>query len=244
MTDRMHFARVAAAVTLYMAMTGATHAAHIWYQGPDKSFNCMKMDPRSTQDPDNRITEFWVFFNVADHTGEDPNRPPMVLGDNGPWHWELIEVNPFGELMPHVGMRFYVDADGVGAGPEGAIFLHPTVDVETDEPLITEYWLDNNGWHQIEMAPVMYDVDVPDDVVDQGPTAVYKFVWDSFWIDYPAGDINRDGCVDQADLGELLAAYGSTPGDDHWSPYADVNFDGFVDQADLGIVLADWGQNC
>jgi len=45
-------------------------------------------------------------------------------------------------------------------------------------------------------------------------------------------DLNGDGAVDGADLGLLLAAWG-TPG-------ADLNGDGTTDGADLGVLLAAW----
>ncbi|GAG32429.1 unnamed protein product, partial [marine sediment metagenome] len=56
----------------------------------------------------------------------------------------------------------------------------------------------------------------------------------------PEGDLNGDGCVDQADLGMLLADWGCTGGD---CP-GDVDDDGDTDQADLGILLAHWGEGC
>lgn len=49
------------------------------------------------------------------------------------------------------------------------------------------------------------------------------------------GDLNGDGIVDGADLGELLAQWGG-PGS------ADLNGDGTVDGADLGMLLAAWGR--
>ena len=48
-------------------------------------------------------------------------------------------------------------------------------------------------------------------------------------------DINDDGVVDTADLGALVAQFG-TPG-----PGADINYDGVVDTADLGILIAAFG---
>ncbi|MFO0872409.1 MAG: right-handed parallel beta-helix repeat-containing protein [Phycisphaerales bacterium] len=47
-------------------------------------------------------------------------------------------------------------------------------------------------------------------------------------------DLDHDGDVDGADLGLLLAAFG-TPG-----PIGDLNFSCFVDGADLGILLSEW----
>jgi probable HAF family extracellular repeat protein len=51
------------------------------------------------------------------------------------------------------------------------------------------------------------------------------------------GDLNGDGCVDQADLGTLLASYGVDDG-------GDIDGDGDTDQADLGELLSHYGDGC
>ena len=56
----------------------------------------------------------------------------------------------------------------------------------------------------------------------------------------PLGDLNGDGCVDQADLGILLADWQCTGGE---CP-GDCDGDGDTDQSDLGILLAHWGEGC
>ena len=44
------------------------------------------------------------------------------------------------------------------------------------------------------------------------------------------------------DLGALLGAWESEPGDAHWNPDADLDADGWVGHSDLGsILLTDWG---
>ena len=53
------------------------------------------------------------------------------------------------------------------------------------------------------------------------------------------GDINDDGRVDGADLGELLAYWGLVKGPA--AEAADLNHDGTVDGADLTILLGNWG---
>ncbi len=53
------------------------------------------------------------------------------------------------------------------------------------------------------------------------------------------GDADRNGCVDDADLLQVLFAFGAT-GD----PSADVNCDGIVDDADLLEVLFAFGSGC
>ena len=54
------------------------------------------------------------------------------------------------------------------------------------------------------------------------------------------GDLNGDGCVDQVDLGILLADWGCTGGD---CP-GDCDGDGDTDHSDLGVLLAHWGEGC
>jgi hypothetical protein len=54
------------------------------------------------------------------------------------------------------------------------------------------------------------------------------------------GDLNGDHCVDQADLGILLADWDCTGGN---CP-GDCDNDGDTDQGDLGILLANWGTGC
>jgi len=55
----------------------------------------------------------------------------------------------------------------------------------------------------------------------------------------PAGDINADGCIDDADLLAVLFAFGSTG-----CLPEDVNGDGVIDDADLLEVLFNFGTGC
>jgi hypothetical protein len=54
----------------------------------------------------------------------------------------------------------------------------------------------------------------------------------------PEGDVNGDGCVDDADLLIVLFNFGNAGGQ------GDVNRDGIVDDADLLIVLFNFGAGC
>ncbi|MCX7925959.1 MAG: hypothetical protein N2554_09135, partial [Fimbriimonadales bacterium] len=54
----------------------------------------------------------------------------------------------------------------------------------------------------------------------------------------PEGDVNGDGCVDDADLLIVLFNFGNAGGQ------GDVNNDNIVDDADLLIVLFNFGQGC
>jgi len=55
-----------------------------------------------------------------------------------------------------------------------------------------------------------------------------------------AGDIDGDHDTDQSDLGELLSAWGSQPGDPNWNENADLDDNCEVGHSDLNIVLSDW----
>ncbi|MFQ3611576.1 MAG: hypothetical protein SNJ72_08795, partial [Fimbriimonadales bacterium] len=57
-------------------------------------------------------------------------------------------------------------------------------------------------------------------------------------LDTVPGDVNGDGCVDDADLLAVLFAFGGSGGNE------DVNSDGIVDDADLLIVLFNFGSGC
>jgi hypothetical protein len=61
----------------------------------------------------------------------------------------------------------------------------------------------------------------------------------SFWFLRLAGDVDANGCVDDADLLEVLLNFGRT-GPNH----ADLNLDGIVDDADLLEVLLNFGSGC
>ncbi|MFQ3611574.1 MAG: hypothetical protein SNJ72_08785 [Fimbriimonadales bacterium] len=56
----------------------------------------------------------------------------------------------------------------------------------------------------------------------------------------PQGDVNADGCVDDADLLAVLFAFGS----EGTGLPEDINEDGVVDDADLLIVLFNFGTGC
>ncbi|MFG0253277.1 MAG: dockerin type I domain-containing protein [Phycisphaerales bacterium JB038] len=58
------------------------------------------------------------------------------------------------------------------------------------------------------------------------------------------GDVDRDGDVDQSDLGILLAAWNRPTDDPLYDQRADFDCDGDVDQADLGALLASFGADC
>jgi len=107
------------------------------------------------------------------------------------------------------------------------------------------------GWneHSFRVADFVTptsQVKVRFEASDLGAGSVVEAGIDAFAVtsfdceDTIPGDLNGDGCVDQVDLGILLADWGCTGGD---CP-GDCDGDGNTDQTDLGILLAHWGEGC
>jgi len=78
-------------------------------------------------------------------------------------------------------------------------------------------------------------------IAGQGYNAVSgrqeAYLLDTYTGEIP-GDVNGDGCVDDADLLSVLFAFGNTGG------MEDLNSDGVVDDADLLEVLFHFGSGC
>ncbi len=60
------------------------------------------------------------------------------------------------------------------------------------------------------------------------------------WVPAQSGDVNGDGCVDDADLLQVLFAFGQSDP----NLLEDLNRDGIVDDADLLLVLFNFGNGC
>ena len=135
------------------------------------------------------------------------------------------------------GTNEWINKDCIGRGlgecpggmpPDGTTSRQRLVQWDDDNPA--------DGWHDApdECYDDSYGV-CPDpfgamwcaSVVDDGP-------------DCP-GDVDGDGDTDHSDLGALLGAWGSQPGDPNWLPGADLDGSGQVGHSDLGILLGDWG---
>ncbi len=71
---------------------------------------------------------------------------------------------------------------------------------------------------------------------DVTPSGV-AYLYDLSMLDCP-GDINFDGVIDTADLGILVAEFGTM------NEAADINGDGIVDTADLGVMVSVFGTSC
>ncbi|MCK4873810.1 MAG: hypothetical protein KAS72_13900 [Phycisphaerales bacterium] len=203
------------------------------------------------------------FFTLAERVNSDGT---IVVGSSADgdsftavaamWRWTGIEweeqllgalpgtVPPFGNAT-----AFDVTDDGslaVGYNAYGATGDAIMWTAETGVINVEDFLAD----HGITPDPA-YDIQVLTAVSDDGSTIVgIALENDNPWVPQSfiirisqavPGDIDGDGDVDQSDLGILLAAYGSVPGDPNWNPDADLDGDGAVGQSDLGILLANYG---
>lgn len=60
-----------------------------------------------------------------------------------------------------------------------------------------------------------------------------------FWYGATTGDVNGDGCVNDADLSQVLLDFGRSG-----ALNSDVNDDGVVNDTDLSLVLLNFGRGC
>lgn len=163
----------------------------------------------------------WVFPTDRSFVELEPDTQTLVTF-NRPG-WSVVDVLLPGELDDWGNVREF--GGFVAQGPE-------VLDVETLEfTYETSDGLELDGWdvlidhmadpEQNALRVQAYGGDI-EQIFDQvGPPC--------------AADFNRDGAVDGADLGVLLASWGGT------DPAIDIDQDGVIDGADLGLVLAAWG---
>ena len=101
-------------------------------------------------------------------------------------------------------------------------------------------------------GPIQWDDDNPADGWHDAPDECYVYTYGlcpdplgAMWCAYVGDgwpwDPDGDGDWDQADLGIVLAAWCSHPGDPNWNERADLDGDGHVGHGDLGILLSNWG---
>jgi len=63
-----------------------------------------------------------------------------------------------------------------------------------------------------------------------------------YWSNPILGDINRDANVDNEDLTQLAATYGSAPTQPRWNPNCDISNDGKADAKDLYLLGKNYGK--
>ncbi len=142
-------------------------------------------------------------------------------------------------------------------GVEQAAYDHAYIRVSNNGSNWTTVW--QNSGEVADYAWTQMDLDISA-VADDQPTVYLRWTMgtsDGGWTycgwniddvelvyfgceDEIPGDLNGDGCVDQVDLGILLADWNCSGGE---CP-GDCDGDGDTDQQDLGVLLAHWGEGC
>ncbi|GBC91582.1 hypothetical protein HRbin15_00036 [bacterium HR15] len=157
---------------------------------------------------------------------------------------DYIPSPPYGVKYYRVDMQtgvltlLHTDTQAVpgGLGP-GVVGLAFSLRAPADRLFIFDgngdddiwYYDMNSGW------PRVYMYDVLSDSYNGGPGDLAS-VMQCASAD---GDVDNDGCVDDADLLQVLFAFGASGPND-----ADVSCDGVVNDADLLIVLFHFGNGC
>ncbi|MEN3001667.1 MAG: hypothetical protein ABDI19_07500 [Armatimonadota bacterium] len=108
-----------------------------------------------------------------------------------------------------------------------------------------------------QQGPIQWDDDAPTDGTLTAPTECYDYTFPNvcpnplgammaFWVEPPTctphnGDVDENNCVDDADLLQVLFAFGQTGSN---LGRVDVNCDQVVDDGDLLTVLFNFGSGC
>jgi len=125
-----------------------------------------------------------------------------------------------------------LDASGAVAAAEaaypGAGINEVELEVETEATGTTVSW---------KISLITADLIELDYFVDATAPAGGGFRFATAPVNYASGDLNRDGRIDSADLGQLLSAWGIV------NPLLDLDNSGLVDSGDLGVILSGWSQN-
>ena len=129
------------------------------------------------------------------------------------WHGDAADNGGYGALV-------VLDLSGDSAVNNNAQFAFRVVTI-FDPNTGTQYTAAQSGFNYSTSGTLRYDL-----IEILGEPAG------------PEGDVNGDGCVDDADLLIVLFNFGNAGGQ------GDVNNDGIVDDADLLIVLFNFGAGC
>ena len=155
-----------------------------------------------------------------------PHTVPVNIGmpayfnshNGGPWAYQWVYSDPFGDIRPLGGIRFYALSYGLETGDE--------YDAE---------------FSMMDMGDVMFDVFSFDNVT--GQFHVYTEDISHFtWLPDPTygdGDVNRDNIVDIIDLDTALANLGN---DDAVWDQGNMDGDLDVDADDIAIINLNMGR--
>lgn len=240
----------------------ATSLTHAWFWNPPAPEQCFViigtvelMDPNCTDVHEN--ADSFIEGVILDYGS---------LGAGGGYYYSPVCLSAIGGIQlptldPNTDFSYPDPDNRVVAGGWGVIYANaydPNTGTATlatlAQPMLWSTDLTGVG----ESGPLQWDDDAPTDG-DHDPAAgeCYDYTYTvctparsvvlggmiAFWATPSCtpnnGDVNQDGCVDDADLLAVLFAFGGQGGAGE-----DVNCDGTVDDADLLEVLFNFGSGC
>jgi hypothetical protein len=190
-----------------------------------------------------RETWTYVEWKVSDYVTPTAQVRVRFTADDSP-NDSLVEalVDDFAVQVvecesPAYTLTVYVEGSGtVSRYPD-----QPTYELGDVVLLVAEA---DSGWAFDHWSGDLEGSDNPAQIVmDSDKVVTAHFVEAGPPPDCPE-DLYTDGVIDLSDLGVLLGAYGSVPGDPNWNGYADFDDSGVIDLGDLGQLLAVYGQSC
>ncbi|MFO0962587.1 MAG: hypothetical protein U0625_06725 [Phycisphaerales bacterium] len=142
------------------------------------------------------------------------------------------------ERAGRIGLAWDLGAYGISSGNVRLVRLPVVAGSTLSESWVSSYIVPdlNSGSAVLELPAGSYRLQASGTTqCNSGfanpDTGRYDLQVDLVALDAP--DLNGDGAIDGADLGLLLAGWGTAD--------ADLNGDGTTDGADLGLLLAQWG---
>ena len=122
----------------------------------------------------------WIFTD-CDAVLDDPLRPVMVLdlaGHSGPWDYEMAFLNPYGEVMPAVGIKYILQPGGDPLDySEEALLICPTQQ-DSIPHIAIRYWRDLSGEIGEYVGSVRdVDLDIPG-CETLPPEDIYYYIWE------------------------------------------------------------------
>ncbi|MBW7904264.1 MAG: hypothetical protein LC135_12985 [Phycisphaerae bacterium] len=198
-----------------------------------------------------------LYFTRSTNQGTSWTTPKVINGDSSPpgdQFWPWIEVDQQQNLhMVFMDSRGFNQNDGIVNGMFNMYYAFSSDKGDT--------------WQEHKLTPAAFNSD------NDGLNRPTQFMGDYLGLAvggnrvYPCylssqngdtdiftnvvivtppcpADLNGDGVIGQADLGQLLSSFGKCSGDIGFDPAADLDGDGCVGQADLGVLLGVFGQSC
>ena len=144
-----------------------------------------------------------------------------------------------GNLVQTIGMLNYQGYGFLGGG-----FGSGSVDMSANDPSVADLGgtVTIGGGMITLTLPVNITQQIPFDGFTATVVATGTIVARAPLATVVTGDLTGDGCVNQSDLGTLLADFGCTAG--LLLCPGDVTGDGETNQSDLGVLLANFGAGC